>query len=136
MLIALLHVQGGNTSETTSQHLLGEGGQSIYQRDAVTCVLKSNPIKFADLGITNVARPTVMDIKRCSGGCSFEKTYSNKGVKHTELMARQVSSNVSCRPLTYGATTVVVLQRRCIRQPCGGGQYELRKRSKVIVHSS
>ena len=100
-------VPRGNASETTSQPLLGEEGQSIYQRDAVTCVLKSNPIKFADLGIRNVARPTVMDIKRCSGGCPFERTYSNKGVKHTELMALQASSYVSCRPLTYGATTLL-----------------------------
>lgn len=98
-------LQGGNTSE--SQPLAGVEDHHTVKRHTVTCVLKSHVVHFAQLGITNVASPTSMDIKNCAGGCAFENTYSNKGVKHSELMALHAESYVSCRPLTYGADTIL-----------------------------
>ena len=97
--------QGGNTSR--SQPLVGVEGHLAVKRHTVTCILKNHVVNFAQLGITNVASPTSMDIKNCAGGCAFENTYSNQGVKHSELLALHAESYVSCRPLTYGAATVL-----------------------------
>ena len=89
--------------------MLGEEGRhtEVVKRHTVTCVLTSHVVTFRDLGIRNVALPTYMDIKKCSGGCALENTYSNNGVKHTELMSLHPDFKISCRPLTYGAETVL-----------------------------
>lgn len=100
-------VQGSDTGEFHA--MLGEEVRhaEVVKRHTVTCILTNHVVTFRDLGIRNVAQPTHMDIKRCSGGCAIEDTYSNKGVKHTELMSLHPDFHVSCRPLTYGAETVL-----------------------------
>ena len=98
-------LQGGNDSY---DHVLTEGEEHhAVKRLTATCLLRSHVVKFAELGISNVASPTSMDIQKCSGGCAVENTYSNNGVKHTELMALDGGTYVSCSPLTYGADVVI-----------------------------
>lgn len=98
-------LQGANDSY--NHVLTEEEGHHAVKRLTVTCLLSSHVVKFTELGISNVASPTSLDIQKCSGGCAVENTYNNNGVKHTELMALNGGTYVSCTPLTYGADTVI-----------------------------
>lgn len=120
-------LEGGNDSY---DHVLTEEkGHHAVKRLTVTCILSSHVVKFSELGISNVASPTSLDIQKCSGGCAAENTYSNNGMKHTELMALDGGTYVSCSPLTYGADVVIysnpdgsfsiVVEENIIAMSCG-----------------